>query len=194
MHGHMQTHNKLLTLLFSANNLHWNLELKRSSNMSSSGHRVALFHVASVMVESLLYQSQVGVIYSVTPCLVGCVRKDCVLGSAGKTKPAALSPVSLSVSINQPLFSPPALLPPYSLCFFSSSLSLFQWVIKQIKKKITSKIFFLCVFPVTLIHTKRTHAQKPGHEKVAVRGRDGGTICPAVVYQSARPQRSARPP
>lgn len=53
----------------------------------------------------MLHKSQVGLIYSVTPCLVGRVRKDSVLGSAGKTKPAALSPLSLSVSINQ-LLSP----------------------------------------------------------------------------------------
>lgn len=55
----------------------------------------------------MLHKSQVGLIYSVTPCLVGRVRKDSVLGSAGKTKPAALSPLSLSVSINQPLSPAP---------------------------------------------------------------------------------------
>lgn len=128
--------------------------------MSSSGHRVALFHVASVMVESLLYQSQVGVIYSVTPCLVGCVRKDCVLGSAGKTKPAALSPLSLSVSINQPLFSPPALLPPYSPCFFSSSLSLFQWVIKQIIKKKSLQKYSSCVYSLWRLYTQSAHTHR----------------------------------
>lgn len=63
----------------------------------------------SVLVRSLPHQSQVGLIYSVTLCPVGCARKCFVLGSAVKTKPGALSPLSLSVNINQrlPPHSPP---------------------------------------------------------------------------------------
>lgn len=85
-----------------------------------------IFHIAP---RSLLHHSQVGLIYSVTPCLVGCVRMDSVLGSAGKTKPAALSPLSLSVSINQPLFPSPLSAPPHHpsvsspLFFCSNELS-----------------------------------------------------------------------
>lgn len=151
-----------------------------------------LLRMASVMVQSLLYHSQVGLIYSVTPCLVGRVRKDSVLGSAGKTKPAALSPLSLSVSINQPL-PPPPLPPPYSLCFFSSSLFLFQWVIKQIlKKKYSSCVY---ISPLTHTHTQSAHTHRSQDMRKWLREAVmGGTICPGVVYQSARPQRSARPP
>lgn len=155
--------------------------------MSSSRYHVVLLRITSVMVQSLLYHSQVGLIYSVTPCLVGRVRKDSVLGSAGKTKPAALSPLSLSVSINQPPLPPSTPLLPVFLSQFSFSVPMsYQTNI--------FKIYSSCVYIPSDTHTKRTHAQKPGHEKVAERGHDGGTICPGVIYQSARPQHSARPP
>lgn len=150
-----------------------------------------LFHIASAMVRSLLHHSQVDLIYSVTPCLVGRVRMDSVLGSAGKTKPAALSPLSLSVSINQPLFPSPLSAPHYppvsSPVFCFSVPMSYQTNIKIH----TINIPLLCIPSDT--HTK-AHTQKTGHEKVAGRGPDGETICPGVVYQSSRPQRSARPP
>ena len=160
--------------------------------MTSTWYHVLLIHITSVTVQSLLHHSQAGLIYSVTPCLVGRVRKDSVLGSAGKTKPAALSPLSLSVSINQPLFSPPSLWhPPPTLCVSLPARCFCVAMSDQTNIEISYYKYSSSVYPLWHAHT---HTQKLGHEKVAGRGPDGGTICPGVVYQSARPQRSARPP
>lgn len=134
-----------------------------------------LFHIASVMVHSLLHHSQVGLIYSVTPCLVGRVRKDSVLGSAGKTKPAALSPLSLPVSINwQPpphTHTAPSL--PVFIFLFSFSVPV-TYQTNIMLKTLFANVLQLCMSPLTHTHTKRTHAQKLGYEKVAERGRNGG--------------------
>lgn len=117
---------------------------------------MVLFHIASVMVHSLLHHSQVGLIYSVTPCLVGRVRKDSVLGSAGKTKPAALSPLSLPVSINQP---PPP--PAPSLPVFLFPFSFFVPMTYQtniVLKTLFANVLLLRISFLTHMHKKRTQA------------------------------------
>lgn len=148
-------------------------KLDLSSDLSSSEYHLVLFHIASVMAHSRLHHSQVGLIYSVTPCLVGRVRKDSVLGSAGKTKPAALSPLSLPVSINQP--PPPPTAPSLPVFPFPFSFSVpMTYQTNIILKTLFANVLLLCISLLTHTHTKRTHAQKLGHEKVAERGRNGG--------------------
>lgn len=91
-------------------------------------------------------------------------------------------PPSLSLS---PLCPP---LPSLSLCFFSSFLFLCSNGLSNTFQNSHYK-YSLWVYPLWHVHTP-AHTHKTGHEKVAERGPDGGTICPGVVYQSARPQHS----
>lgn len=100
-------------------------------------------------------------------------QKGFCIGVSWKDK--ACSPLSsVASSKHQPAPPPPTApsLPVFPFPFSFSVPMTYQTNI--ILKTLFANILLLCISLLTHTHTKRTHAQKLGHEKVAERGRNGG--------------------